>query len=131
MPCYPAFALLLGSAMAAGGVWVRRGTRPLSAIAGSAALAVGLIFLFVRNLPAPGDISAALTEHPEAYTLSLGHMRDLTLHSFAYLRLPLAVAAFALLLGALGTIRFLGQRAFIAVTLLLVWFFAAPRSPLV
>ena len=29
MPCYPAFALLLGSAMAAGGDWVRRGTRAL------------------------------------------------------------------------------------------------------
>lgn len=131
MPCYPAFALLLGSAMAAGGDWVRRGTRALSAIAGCAALAVGLIFLFVRNLPAPGDISAALTEHPEAYTLSLGHMRDLTLHSFAYLRLPLAVAAFALLLGALGTIRFLGQRAFIAVALMMVLFFHAARLALV
>ncbi len=90
-----------------------------------------MIFLFVRNLPAPGDISAALTEHPEAYTLSLGHMRDLTLHSFAYLRLPLAVAAFALLLGALGTIRFLGQRAFIAVALMMVLFFHAARLALV
>ena len=30
---------------------------------------------------------------PGAYTLSLGHMEDLTLASFAYLRLPLAVAA--------------------------------------
>ncbi len=27
MPCYPALALLLGSAMAAGGAWIRRGTR--------------------------------------------------------------------------------------------------------
>ncbi len=131
MPCYPAFALLLGSAMAAGGDWVRRGTRALSAIAGCAALTVGSIFFLVRNLPASGDISAALTEHPEAYTLSLGHMRDLTLHSFAYLRLPLAVAAFALLLGALGTIRFLGQRAFIAVALMMVLFFHAARLALV
>src|SRR3989454_10214662 len=131
MPCYPAFALLLGSAMAVGGDGVRRGTRALSAIAGCAALTVGSIFFLVRNLPASGDISAALTEHPEAYTLSLGHMRDLTLHSFAYLRLPLAVAAFALLLGALGTIRFLGQRAFIAVALMMVLFFHAARLALV
>ena len=34
MPCYPALALLLGSAMAADGVWVRRGTRVLAAITG-------------------------------------------------------------------------------------------------
>ena len=34
MPCYPALALLLGSAMAAGGDWVRRGTRALAVIAG-------------------------------------------------------------------------------------------------
>jgi 4-amino-4-deoxy-L-arabinose transferase-like glycosyltransferase len=32
MPCYPALALLLGSAMATEGPWVRRGTRALSAI---------------------------------------------------------------------------------------------------
>ncbi len=34
MPCYPAFALLLGSALATGSDWVRRGTRALSVIAG-------------------------------------------------------------------------------------------------
>ena len=33
MPCYPAFALLLGSAMAAEGTWIGRGTRVLGAIA--------------------------------------------------------------------------------------------------
>ena len=38
MPCYPALALLLGSAMAAGGDWVRRGTRVLAAIAACAPL---------------------------------------------------------------------------------------------
>ena len=34
MPCYPAMALLLGSAIAAGGKWVWRGTRALTVIAG-------------------------------------------------------------------------------------------------
>src|SRR5580692_10230726 len=37
MPCYPALALLLGSAMAAGGVWIRRGTRVLFAVSACAA----------------------------------------------------------------------------------------------
>jgi hypothetical protein len=36
MPCYPALALLLGSAMAEGGDWIRRGTRALSVISGMA-----------------------------------------------------------------------------------------------
>jgi anthranilate/para-aminobenzoate synthase component I len=33
----------------------------------------------LEHLPAPGDISRALTQHPEDYTLSLGHMGDLTI----------------------------------------------------
>ena len=59
----------------------------------------------VRGVPAPGDISQALSHNPRAYTLSLGHMEDLTLASFAYLRLPLAVAAVAFLIGAIGNAR--------------------------
>jgi len=74
MPCYPALALLLGSAMAAGGPWIRRGTRALCAIAGLAVIVWFGIFLAVRHLPAPGDISQALSRHPSAYQLSLGHL---------------------------------------------------------
>ena len=55
----------------------------------------------MRGIAAPGDISPALTQNPDLYTLSLGHMADLTLQSFAYLRLPLAVAGVAFLVGAL------------------------------
>src|SRR5579862_8052470 len=91
MPCYPALALLLGSAMAMGGAWIRGGARLTAVIAGCAAIAcLGLWFL-VRNAPAPGDISQALNSRPGTYTLSLGHMGDLTLSSFAYLRVPLLV----------------------------------------
>ncbi len=131
MPCYPALALLLGSAMAVGGDWVTRGTRVLSAIVGCAGLACLTIFFLVRNVPAPGDISSALGHHPGVYTLSLGHMMDLTFDSFAYLRLPLAVAAAALLAGALGTVRWTGQRSFLAVTAMMVLFFHAARLAMV
>ena len=131
MPCYPAFALLLGSAMAAGGDWVRRGTRTLSVIAACAALVLLAILFLVRGLPTPGDIFTALTTHPKAYRLSLGHMEDLTLASFAYLRLPLAVAALAFLIGAFGTVRATGQRAFLAAALMMVLFFQAARLALV
>ncbi len=131
MPCYPALALLLGSAMAMGGKWIERGTKALSVITGAAALAALTILFLVRNLPAPGDISSALTAHPEAYTLSLGHMEDLTLASFAYLRFPLLLAAIAFLAGTLGNLRVAGQRAFFAAALMMVLFFHAARLALV
>jgi 4-amino-4-deoxy-L-arabinose transferase-like glycosyltransferase len=131
MPCYPALALLLGSAMAAGGDSVRRGTRVLCALLACAALACFTLLFLVRNTATPGDISAALSHNPGAYTLSLGHMGDLTIPSFAYLRLPLFVAAIAFLAGAAGTLRATGQRAFLAAALMAVLFLHAARLALV
>jgi Dolichyl-phosphate-mannose-protein mannosyltransferase len=131
MPCYPALALLLGAAMAAEGKWIHRGTRALGAITACAALAAISIALAARNLPTPGDISSALSHHPSAYTLSLGHMLDLTFDSFAYLRLPLYVAAAAFLIGAAGNLRWSGIRAFVASALMMVLFFHAARLALV
>ncbi len=100
MPCYPALALLIGSAIAEGGAWVRRGIRVFAVIAALAAVAIGGVLFAVWGLPTPGDISGALTQHPDDYTLSLGHVGDLTLAAFAYLRMPLAVAGIAMLVGA-------------------------------
>jgi len=85
----------------------------------------------VRNVPAPGDISSALGHHPGAYSLSLGHMMDLTLDSFAYLRLPLAVAAIALLAGAITTARWVDLRSFLAAALMMVVFYHAARLAMV
>jgi hypothetical protein len=127
MPCYPALALLLGSAMAIGGDWIRRGTRALSVIAASAGLVTLALFFLTRNLPAPGDISQALSQHPGAYKLSLGHMQDLTLASFAYLRLPLLVAAIAFCIGAATNWRFTGRSAFLSSALMMILFFHAAR----
>ena len=131
MPCYPALALLLGAAMAMGGTWIRRGTRVLCVISILAALTTSGIFFAVRHLPTPGDISQALSHHPGVYTLSLGHMLDLTFDSFAYLRLPLVVASLGFLAGALGTFRWLGQRAFLAAAVMMIVFFHAARLALV
>jgi 4-amino-4-deoxy-L-arabinose transferase-like glycosyltransferase len=130
MPCYPALALLLGCAMATGGNWIRCGTRALCAIAFLGAATTVAIFVSVRHLPTPGDISQALSHHPGAYKLSLGHMMDLTFQSFAYLRRPLLVASIAFLAGAAGTFRWLGQRAFLAAALMMVLFFHAARLAL-
>jgi hypothetical protein len=131
MPCYPAFALLLGSAMASESAWIRRGTRSLAAVAATATVVLAFLFFKVRGIPAPGDIASALTQHPQVYTLSLGHLGDLTLGSFAYLRLPLLVAGVAFLVGALGAWRFVGQRAFLALALMMVVFFHAARLAMV
>ena len=127
MPCYPALALLLGSAMAAGGAWIKRGTRALAVVAGLAGLATLTLFILTRHMPAPGDISQALSQHPGAYKLSLGHMEDLTLASFAYLRPPLLLAAVAFCLGALAIWRLSGHRSYLAAALMMVLFFHAAR----
>jgi 4-amino-4-deoxy-L-arabinose transferase-like glycosyltransferase len=131
MPCYPALALLLGSAMDAEGEWIKWGRRALGAIAALAALTTLGIAFAVRNLPTPGDIASALARHPSAYTLSLGHMLDLTFDSFAYLRLPLCVAGIAFLIGTAGNLRWTGMRAFLATGVMMVAFFHAARLALV
>jgi 4-amino-4-deoxy-L-arabinose transferase-like glycosyltransferase len=131
MPCYPALALLLGSAMATHSKWMRRGTTALSLLAGSAAVAAIIVLALTRGLAAPGDISSALSQHPQAYKLSLGHMEDLTLASFAYLRLPLVLAAVAFLVGSVGTFKANTQRTVLAATLMMVMFFHAARLAMV
>lgn len=131
MPCYPALALLLGSAMVTENSWIRRGSRALAVIAALAATTCFVIAYQVRNFPTPGDISNALSSHPSAYTLSLGHMLDLTFASFAYLRLPLIVAGVAFLIGAVGNLWGSSLRNFLLSALMMVLFFHAARLALV
>ena len=132
MPCYPAFALLLAAAMTLEeDRLVRFGTRVLAVIAAACTVVITVILFLVRTEPTPGDIAGALSRHPSAYTLSLGHMEDLTLSSFAYLRLPLAIAGVAFLLGAVGTMRWKGKSAIFATAIMMVLFFQAARLALV
>jgi 4-amino-4-deoxy-L-arabinose transferase-like glycosyltransferase len=129
MPCYPALALLLGCAITdeRTAAWIKGGKAVLALLATLAVVAIAFILSRVWNLPAPGDISRALTQHPEAYTLSLGHMGDLTLAAFAYLRPPLMLAGLAFVVGALASWR--GSIAGAAV--MMVLFFHAARLALV
>jgi 4-amino-4-deoxy-L-arabinose transferase-like glycosyltransferase len=131
MPIYPALALLIGSAMAAENNWTRWGTRVLCVIAGCLTVTLAAILFAVRGLPAVGDIASALTLNPSAYKLSLGHMEDLTMASFAYLRLPLVVAVIAFAVGCAGLILARGRRAYFAAALMMVIFFHAARLALV
>ena len=131
MPCYPAFALLLGCAIAKGSPWVSIARRVVAGIAIAAAAAIVYILVNVWTTPTPGDISKALAQHPEEYTLSLGHMGDLTMQSFAYLRAPLIVAGIAFVVGAAGLLLFRGLRAYLAMAAMMVIFFQAARLALV
>jgi len=135
MPCYPALALLLGCAITSVGLrhaeprWLPIGTKILAAITTLAAITLVTILWLVRTLPTPGDIAVALTQNPDLYTLSLGHMADLTLKAFAYLRLPMAVAAVAFAIGAVAAWRRSLPIAGLAV--MMVLFYHAARLALI
>ena len=130
MPIYPALALLLGCAMDEEGKFISMGSRTIALISTAAVAVIAAILFVVRHVPATGDISGALQQHPESYTLALGHMGDLTLQSFAYLRAPLIIAGIAFLVGAAGGwLR--GRKAFIALAAMMVLFLHASRMALV
>jgi 4-amino-4-deoxy-L-arabinose transferase-like glycosyltransferase len=130
MPVYPPVALLIGCGIAAdlerGKNWLRAGDILLSVIWTVALAAIVAILVRVWSLPTPGDISNALaSQNQAAYTLSLGHMGDLTLNSFAYLRMPLIVAAIAALVGAVGLLLMRKRRILVSALAMVIFFHAA------
>jgi 4-amino-4-deoxy-L-arabinose transferase-like glycosyltransferase len=131
MPVYPALALLLGYAMATEDSWTRCGSRVLGLITAICSVCIGTLLYLVRGVPAPGDISRVLRQHPEAYTLSLGHMGDLTIQSFAYLRAPLVLAGLAFLAGTAACWAVRGRRVYLPIALMMVLFIHASRLALV
>jgi len=133
MPCYPALALLLGSAIDSQDRVLRFGTKAIPVVATVAALVIAAILWMVRGMSSPRDIAVALNQNPEVYTLSLGHMTDLTLKAFAYLHLPLAVAGVAFAIGAIGAWRPSTSHPIplAALVAMMVLFFHAARLALV
>lgn len=132
MPAYPALALLLAVGMASGsGKALDVSSRVLGTVL-TVGVLIGTTLLFiVRHAPTPYDISYALSQHSNDYTLSLGHMQDLNIAALAYLRLPLAVALLAGLVGAVGAWGFRGERRLLAIALMMVIFCHAARLALV
>jgi hypothetical protein len=111
MPIYPALCLLVGSALtSAPRAWIKIGYRILAAFGIIFGVAAGHVLYEIRGIKPVGDIASALTQNPEAYTLSLGHIQDLTLRSFAYLRGPLLFSAAAIGLGTLAACLTWGKR---------------------
>ncbi|HYA18310.1 MAG TPA: glycosyltransferase family 39 protein, partial [Bryobacteraceae bacterium] len=131
MPCYPALALLLGAALAVDGPRIKYGSRVLVVIAMLGAAATLGLAAIVWHYPAPGDISQALESRPGTYTLALDHMKDLTIPSFAYLRLPLVIAGLAFLTGAVGLFRARPLQAALSAAVMMTLFFHAARLALV
>ena len=131
MPIYPAAALLIGSAMALESRVVRAGTRAVTVFCAIAAVAIISVLVADRHLATPGDISRALTSNPSAYKLSLGHMEDLTIDSFAYLRLPLVLAAAAFVIGGITTLRTARKSAYLGIAIMMVVFLHAARLAMV
>jgi 4-amino-4-deoxy-L-arabinose transferase-like glycosyltransferase len=131
MPIYSGAALILGVAMTGESRWLRLGNRAVTIICALAFLGATSILVAVRHVATPGDISDALSYNPSAYKLSLGHMEDLTLTSFAYLRLPLALAAAACLIGVIGTIGKFRKNSYFAIAFMMVVFFHAARLAMV
>lgn len=132
MPIYPALALLIGSALSTGGRWIRIGSRVVCGISAALFVALTTVLALVWRMPAVGDISRALTQHPEVYTLSMGHVLDLTLDAFAYLKLPLGLAALAFGLAALGLMLWSTsvRKTVIALAVCMIVFLQAARLAL-
>jgi 4-amino-4-deoxy-L-arabinose transferase-like glycosyltransferase len=132
LPIYPALAMLLGSDLATRERYPRAARLVLSFLLGISLCAIAFLLAYNAHTPTPGDISTALTQNPDMYTLSLGHMSDLTFHSFAYLRLPLAVAGCGLLIGIFATLRARRTAAIVAgLALMMIVFIQAARLALV
>ncbi|HKN20896.1 MAG TPA: glycosyltransferase family 39 protein [Terracidiphilus sp.] len=132
MPIYPALALLIGSALAERKFFVA-GTRILLVLSAAIFAALATVLVLVANIPAHGELADALSQHPELYTLSMGHMADLTLAAFAYLKAPLALAAAALgfcLVGGWFSRHSPGKMAAV-LTVGMIVFFQAARIALV
>ncbi len=133
MPIYPALALLIGSALAAGGRWIRIGSWLLLGITTVLFLVLATLLALVWRMPAVGDISRALVQHPDVYTLSMGHVLDLTLDAFAYLKLPLGLAAAAFGLASLALVMWRSnvRKTVLALAVCMIVFLQAARIALV
>ena len=119
LPALPALALLTG-------IWLARendsaqdsAARRQGMLCSGILLAVGVlvfaitIFFAIKAPSAPpgADIADLLSTNPDLYTLSLGHLFDLTGPSMSLFRFPLALTGIAFLAGTLASWWFRRRR---------------------
>jgi hypothetical protein len=104
MPAWPALFLLLSDALVraeegAQQRWLARLQAIPMVLGGAVALALAALLWLSRGVTVQGDIASLLTRNPEMYRLSLGHLFDLQVGTFAALRIPAACAAVILSCG--------------------------------
>lgn len=118
LPALPAFAILLGRAIAAAESsnanfslqrWLSRLRFSLFIFGIFSIIASAIILYLTRNTVAQSDISTMLGRNPEYYALSLGHIFDLQTSSFAALRVPLIGASLSFFIGG-AACYFLGRQ---------------------
>ena len=133
MPIYPALALLIGSALQVGGRWIRMGSRILLGTTALLFVALAAILALVWSTHPEGDISTALAQNPDVYTLSMGHMLDLRLAAFAFLKLPLALAALAFGMASVALLIWKNRlrTALLALAVCMIIFLQAARVALI
>jgi 4-amino-4-deoxy-L-arabinose transferase-like glycosyltransferase len=112
IPALPGLALLVGAWLSqeetapAGSADRRAGRRVATvvlAIAIPAFIFAVLLLGYSKSVPKGADLAEILARNPEKYALSFGHIFDLTPEAMGVFRIPLAVSATALLLGAFAT----------------------------
>lgn len=144
IPALPGLALLIGAWLSqeAGspeGSSERRSGRFISSIilciAVPAFVVAGILLWYSESVPAGADLADILTKNPEKYALSFGHIFDLTPQAMGMFRMPLALAAIALLVGAAMTWhhrrRGKVERSNVALTLMMVVFLFCAHQGLV
>jgi 4-amino-4-deoxy-L-arabinose transferase-like glycosyltransferase len=118
-PAYPAVALLLGNAFTEAEAGVKQKKYLLwmngivAAMAVVFAAALGVLVWNARNVQATGDLSSFLnlvSSDDKRYTLSLGHLFDLTPRAMAELRGPAIGAILVLSIGFLLAFLFRRQK---------------------
>ncbi len=131
LPAYAPAFLLLACGMEGTDRRQRFGGKIAAAVSTLAFVTAVSVLIYVWNLPAEGGIASSLSNNTDAYTLSLGHMQDLTIESFAYLRGPLLLAAGAFAVGSLGGLLLKGRKAILALALMMIVFVHAARWAMV
>jgi len=101
---WPALALLLGLGLARAEEeqhrWLPRLQGALAVVGLLVAGALGALLWLSRNIQPTGDISKLLQLQPESfYRVAMASFFDLTLESFAELRVPAAIAALSFAIG--------------------------------
>ena len=123
---WPAIALLLGESLVGAEQrrdrWLPHIQRAILAFGIALSLLLSFLVWKSSSVQAIGDISDALETHPsEYYRFAMAHVFDLTMQSFAYLRVPTFLTALSL--GAMSTMAWMMRKrgrnvaAFIALAL--------------